>query len=102
MLHDPSMKEFLSQLEEGKERTVGDLIAFMHAYNLRFGPARSDRQVEIYTRLVPILTKLRDEVDAEPGKSGSLDKTGEGMKSAAQEAFKGMKWDQLERNSRDR
>ena len=56
MLHDPSMKKFLAQLEEGKERTVGDLIAFMNAYNLRFGPAKSDRQVEIYTRLVPILT----------------------------------------------
>jgi len=27
------------------ERSVGDLVAFMNAYNLRFGPATSDRQV---------------------------------------------------------
>ena len=45
MLHDPSMKKFLAMLDDGQERTVGDLIAFMNAYNLRFGPAKSDRQV---------------------------------------------------------
>jgi hypothetical protein len=101
MLHDPSMKKFLSLVEEGKERTVGDLIAFMNAYNLRFGPARSDRQLEIYTRLVPILTKLRDDVNAEPGKPASLDKSGEGMKAAAKGVFKGMTWDQLQAHSRD-
>jgi hypothetical protein len=102
MLHDPSMKKFLALLEEGKERTVGDLIAFMNAYNLRFGPAKSDRQVEIYTRLVPILTKVRDDVNAELGKPATLDKSGEGMKSAAKEAFKGMKWESLDAHSRDR
>ena len=96
MLHDPSMKKFLAMVEDGKERTVGHLIAFMNAYNLRFGPAKSDRQVEIYTRLVPILTKLRDDVNAEPARPISLDKSGEGMKSAAKEAFKGMKWDELQ------
>ncbi len=101
MLHDPSMKKFLAMVEDGKERTVGHLIAFMNAYNLRFGPAKSDRQVEIYTRLVPILTKLRDDVNAEPARPISLDKSGEGMKSAAKEAFKGMKWDELQAHSRD-
>ncbi len=101
MLHDPSMKKFLSLLDEGKERTVGDLIAFMNAYNLRFGPAKSDRQVEIYTRLVPILTKLRDDVNGGPGKSLGMDRSGEGMKSAAKQAFKGMNWDQLQAHSRD-
>ena len=100
MLQDPSMKKFLSLLDNGKERTVGDLIAFMNSYNLRFGPAKSDRQVEIYTRLVPILTKLRDDVNNESVKPASLDRSGEGLKSAAKEAFKSMKWDQLQAHSR--
>ncbi len=100
MLHDPSMKKFLSLLEEGKERTVGDLIAFMNAYNLRFGPAKSDRQVEIYTRLVPILARLRDDVSGGPGKSLDMDRSGEGMKSAAKQAFKGMSWDHLQAHAR--
>ncbi len=100
MLSDPSMKKFLALLEEGKEGTVGDLIAFMNAYNLRFGPARSDRQIEIYTRLVPTLTALRDEVNREQARPSTLDRSGEGMRSAAKEALKGMPWDQLEAHSR--
>lgn len=101
MLHDPSMKKFLAMLEDGQERTVGDVIAFMNAYNLRFGPAKSDRQIEIYTRLVPILAKIRDDLDSERAAPDSLDKSGEGFKSAARQAFKGMGWDQLEAHSRD-
>ena len=101
MLHDPSMKKFLAMLEDDQERTVGDLIAFMNAYNLRFGPAKSERQVEIYTRLVPILAKIRDSVNNEGETATSLDKSGEGLRSAAKQAFKGMKWDQLEAHSRE-
>ena len=65
LLNDPSMKSFLSQLDNGQERTVGDLIVFMNAYNLRFGPATSDHQLEIYTRLVPALTAIRDAPSSE-------------------------------------
>ena len=53
LLNDPSMKTFLAKLDDGKERTVGDLVAFMNVHNLRFGPATSDRQVEVYTRPAP-------------------------------------------------
>ena len=38
LLNDPSMKKILGQLEDSKPRTLGDLLAFMNAYNLRFGP----------------------------------------------------------------
>src|SRR5262249_17751086 len=67
MLNDPSMKKLLAELEEGKERTVGDLITFMNAYNLRFGRANSDQQIGIYTRLAPILAAIRDELN--PGQA---------------------------------
>ena len=60
LLNDPSMKAFLAKLDDSEERTVGDLVAFMNVHNLRFGPATSDRQIEIYTRLVPALTAIRD------------------------------------------
>src|SRR5690606_24623664 len=39
LLNDPSMQTFLKQLDAGQERSVGDLIAFMNSFNLRFGPA---------------------------------------------------------------
>jgi len=100
LLNDPSMKAFLAQLEDGQERTVGDLVAFMNAYNLRFGPATSDHQIEIYTRLVPALTAIRDAPNPEKVASSAPDRTGESLISAAKQAFKWMSWDQLEAHLR--
>lgn len=96
LLSDPSMKAFLAQLDDNKERTVGDLVAFMNSYNLRFGPATSERQIEIYSRLVPALTAIRDEPSTEKSEPSAPDRTGEGLRSAAKSAFKWMSWDQLE------
>ncbi|MGO9922362.1 MAG: hypothetical protein ACLQIB_47650 [Isosphaeraceae bacterium] len=96
LLNDPSMKAFLAKLDDGEERTVGDLVAFMHVHNLRFGAATSDRQIEIYTRLVPALTAIRDQPRTEGVTPSAPDRTGEGLKSAAKEVFKWMGWDELE------
>lgn len=101
LLNDPSMKAFLAHLDQDQERTVGELIAFMNAYNLRFGPAASARQNEIYTRLAPALTAIRDAGRPDNAAPASLDKTGQGLSSAAKQAFKSMSWDQLEAHRRD-
>jgi len=100
LLNDPSMKAFLAKLDDKEERTVGELVAFMNSHNLRFGAATSDRQIGIYTRLVPILTAIRDEVNTENATSSTPDRTGQGLKSAAKQAFKGMSWDELDAHSR--
>jgi hypothetical protein len=102
LLNDPSMRKFLEKIENSEQRTVGDLISFMDAYNLRFGRANSPRQLEIYTRLVPILTAIRDSVKTSDYKPSPPDRTGEGLKAAAKEVFKPMTWDQLEAHARDR
>jgi len=96
LLNDPSMKAFLAKLDDGEERSAGDLVAFMNLHNLRFGPATSERQIEIYTRLVPALKAIRDEALTEKVAPSAPDRTGEGLKSAAKQAFKWMRWDQLE------
>jgi hypothetical protein len=96
LLNDPSMKAFLTKLDDGEERTVGDLVAFMNAHNLRFGAATSERQIEIYTRLVPALKSIRDEALTEKATPSAPDRTGAGLKSAAKQAFKGMRWAELE------
>ncbi len=100
LLNDPSMKAFLAQLDRGEERNVGDLVAFMQAFNLRFGPASTDGQIEIYTRLVPLLTAMRDASESAKGASTAPDRTGAGLIGAAKEAFKRMKWDELEAHLR--
>ncbi len=101
MLNDPSMKQLLAELEEGKERTVGDLITFMNAYNLRFGRATSDRQIEIYERLVPTLTAIRDELNPGRVAPGEGDRSGAGLRAAAKSAFQGMSWGDIEAHSRE-
>jgi len=97
LLNDPAMKAFLAKLDENEQRTVGQLVGFMNSHNLRFGPATSDRQVEIYARLVPILTAIRDDLGTG---NPTPDRTGDGLKSAAKQAFKIMSWDELDAHSR--
>ena len=95
------MKKILAELEDGKPRALGDLVAFMNAFNLRFGPATSPRQVEIYQQLVPMLAALRDSVADRQNPPAEPDRTGEGLKSAAKGAFQGMGWDQLQAHSKN-
>jgi hypothetical protein len=102
MLNDPSMKKILARLEDEKGATIGDLVVFMNAYNLRFGPATAERQIGIYRDLLPILTNLRDSINVEGvPQPPAPDRTGEGLRSAAKGAFKGMTWDQLEAHSKN-
>ena len=103
LLNDPSMKDFLAKLDDGQQRTVGDLIAFMHSHNLRFGPATSERQIEIYRSLLPLLKAIRDEAGgAAAAAATDADKTGQNLISSARQTFKGMSWDQLEAHARAR
>jgi hypothetical protein len=100
LLNDPSMKAFLAKLDDSQEHSAGELIAFMSSHNLRFGPATAERQIAIYTRLVPILTAIRDENGAGNLSPSSSDRTGAALKSAAKQVFKGMNWDHLDAHSR--
>ncbi len=101
LLNDRSMKEILTKLEDDRERNVGELIGFMSSFNLRFGPAATDRQIEIYGRLVPIFTAIRDQVKTEEYAPSAPDRTGEGFRKAAKQAFKPMPWDALDAHDRD-
>ena len=101
LLNDPSMRRFLEELKSNEGRTVGELIAFMDSYNLRFGRATTNRQLEIYTRLMPILTGIRDSIRTERVVPSPPDRTGAGLEEAAKEAFKSMKWENLEAHARD-
>jgi hypothetical protein len=99
VLGDQAMKAFLSTLADGEERTVGDLIAFMNAFNLRFGPATTAEQRDIYARLIPALAAVRDQAVADrtvpAGASG-----GSSLRAAATGAFRGLDWKELDAHGR--
>jgi hypothetical protein len=105
LLHDPSMKKALGELESLRAISVGDLIVFMETYNLRFGPATTARQLEVYRTLVALFQGVLGELN--PGQAtppppapGIGDKEGKGLQNAARNAFQGMDWQQLDAQGR--
>ena len=101
MLNDPSMKKILARLEDDKGATVGDLVAFMNAYNLRFGPATTDRQVAMYRDLLPILTSLRDSINTDGASPTPARPHGRGPQVGGEGGVRGMDWSQIEAQRRN-
>ena len=113
MLYSPKVEEILAELEDYQGTTLGDLLSFMQAFNLRFAPANSFRQRQIYLKLYPMLAEQAN------GPSGSASvgqaaravegagsqaigtaedlgtKAVDGLKTAAVDFFKNMDWKHL-------
>jgi hypothetical protein len=62
MLERPDTSEAFNQLRLVKSTSLGNLIAFMEIYNLRFGAATTPGQRVIYNQLYPVLDELRDRI----------------------------------------
>jgi hypothetical protein len=66
MLEKPDTKTALDQLRTVKTTTLGNLLAFMHIYNLRFGAATNPHQKYIYGQVIyPVLDDARDRITKE-------------------------------------
>lgn len=103
LLGDPAMEQMLASLEGGKERTVGDLIAFMNAFNLRFGRATTDRQQAVYLALGPKLRDVLASVGASaPAVALTPDRDGAALQQAAADVFNAMNWKDLQQHAKDR
>jgi hypothetical protein len=72
MLYSPQMDKVLSELEDYQGATIGDLLSFMHAFNLRFGAAKSYHQRLIYQKIYPMLA---EHANASAGSGGDGDVT---------------------------
>jgi len=62
MLKAPLLDPVLAGVEKRPETTLGELLTFMSAFNLRFGPATTPQQREVYRELHALLVQLRDQV----------------------------------------
>jgi len=67
MLERPNVDAILAELEKVQTTTVGNLVAFMHSYNLRFAPAENAKQRAIYRDLMPSMVEARDKILGRPG-----------------------------------
>jgi hypothetical protein len=59
MIESPAYDVFLAGVEKIPTVPLRDVLSFMHAFNLRFGPAKSPEQREIYAQLYGTLSDLR-------------------------------------------
>ena len=62
MLKTPSLDVILAGVENRPETTLGELLNFMTAFNLRFGVATTPQQRQVYSMLYPKLVQLRDQI----------------------------------------
>jgi hypothetical protein len=65
LLEKPNIGPALVELGKIQNTMLGNLLGFMNAYNLRFGPATTARQRQIYSRLFALLDQTRDQIVAE-------------------------------------
>jgi hypothetical protein len=71
MLERPNVDAILAELEKIENTTTGNLVAFMHAYNLRFGAAKTPKQIAVYRDLHPALVAERDKIVGKPDEANA-------------------------------
>jgi hypothetical protein len=62
LLEKPDIRPAIADLRKLTDTTVGNLLGFMHAYNLRFGAATTPKERQAFTTLYQILDQTRDDV----------------------------------------
>jgi hypothetical protein len=65
LLDKPDIRQALSELRKVKNTNIGNLLGFMHAFNLRFGPATTLREKQAYHQLYGVMDQTRDQILAE-------------------------------------
>ncbi len=93
MIQSPALNVILAGVENHPDATLGELLSFMSAYELRFGQAKTQAEKLAYDKLYPLLVDLRDEVA--PALSGAPPLKAD--PSAVGEFYSQMSYDDLRR-----
>jgi hypothetical protein len=94
MLEKPDTREAFDQLRMVKNSSIGNLLSFMHVYNLRFGAATTPRQRLIYDQLYPLLDEVRDRILKESNVNDTA--TAQGNPAHAGDFFNKLDMDSLQ------
>jgi hypothetical protein len=65
LLEKPNIGPALLELKKIQDTGVGNLLGFIHAYNLRFGAATTPAQRQAFNQLFEILDRTRDQILSE-------------------------------------
>jgi len=100
MLEKPQVDKILAELDSVKQTTLGSLLGFMHNYNLRFAPANTPAQREVYRNLYAILDPARDRILKDAGvEEGDRAALANDRRKAPADFFSGMRLEHLEPRS---
>src|SRR5262249_29573981 len=65
LFEKPDIRPALVELRKVQDTAIGNLLGFMHAFNLRSGVANTLKEKQAYHQLFGILDQTRDEILAE-------------------------------------
>jgi hypothetical protein len=65
LMKKPDIQPALLELRKVKDTTIGNLLGFMNAFNLRFGVAKTLKEKQAYRQLFGILDQTRDRILAD-------------------------------------
>ena len=94
LLEKPEIDEVLNELKKIEKTTIGNLLAFMQTFNLRFAPATTPAQRMVYNELYPTLAQTRDRIISEAKLDNSATDTA--GKSKPHDFFSAMDLDHIE------
>lgn len=95
MMQTPALELLLAGVEKRPDATLGELLQFMNAFNLRFGVANTPRQREVYSMLYPKLVSLRDQIA--PALASAAPTKAQGTEAG--EFFQGMDYKDLQKKA---
>ena len=96
MLDTPAIDLLLAGVEKRPDATLGELLGFMNAFNLRFGSATTPKQKEVYDSLYPKLVDLRNQIA--PALAAASAATASGGTEPG-EFFSGMSYQDLQKRA---
>jgi hypothetical protein len=71
MMKKPDIQPAMIALKKVEDTTVGNLLGFMHSFNLRFGRATTLKEKQAYSRLFETLDQTRDQILSEAKLDGT-------------------------------
>ncbi|MDG3007750.1 hypothetical protein [Paludisphaera mucosa] len=95
MLKAPNIESLAAGADRRPDATLGELLTFMNAFNLRFGVASTPTQRVHYNALHSQLVALRDEVSPPTGVMATITSLPGSASSWIQGFFSGMSYDDL-------
>ena len=71
LMEKPNIQPAILELKKVQDTTIGNLLGFMNAFNLRFGTARTLKERQAFSQLFAILDPVRDQILAEARLDGT-------------------------------